>query len=168
MTQRSTQTRSTPPPHSTAPPPKQQQQQQHKNNKQMLGRAIAGLLSDCHCGDWSLRLKFDWKRMDQQFWRYSRNDNIFGYMSSYCDLDLEYSNTIFCMSLWFLMMHIHIKFGYKSLNRQDNIVRTSIQWSSEPLLWPWPLTQQGNTHAYHDVPPNYVWLQKNHWAVQKI
>ena len=46
----------------------------------------------------------------------------------------------FCVTLWLMMLHHHIKFGNKMFCDSEDIP-TNIHWHFAPSLWPWPWTQ---------------------------
>lgn len=48
------------------------------------------------------------------------------------------------MILQLLMMHQYTKFGSERVTGSHESLWTNIQWHSEPLLGPWPWTQQSN------------------------
>ena len=47
-------------------------------------------------------------------------------MIFHCDLDLEDSKTIFCMTLWPMMMHHHTTFGGTRCSGSEGIIWTVI------------------------------------------
>ena len=62
---------------------------------------------------------------DQQFRRYNRNSHNL-IISPRCDLDIEHSEPIFCMTLWLMMLHNRTRFGDKMFSGSEDIVRTNI------------------------------------------
>ena len=60
----------------------------------------------------------------------------------YVTIALLRTKQYFCVTLWLMMMHHHTMSGYKGLNSSKDIVSTNVQWSFQPLLWPW--TQWSN------------------------
>ena len=51
--------------------------------------------------------------------------------------------------LWFMMLHQYTKFGYKRLKSLKDSAYTNIHLHFEPLLWPWPWTQQFSFLTQH-------------------
>ena len=82
-----------------------------------------------------------WLLKNQQFRRYSRK-SYFDDMSPHWDPYLYDSKQfLFCITLWLMMLHHHIKFGNKTFWGSEDIIQTNIHWHFELSLWPWTWTQ---------------------------
>ena len=86
--------------------------------------------------------------------------------SLHCDLDLGDSKATFlhdtglwwCITIPYMVINSSVvqKFDSKMLGGSEDITWTIIHWHFDPLLWPWPLTQQSiffsqDTLAWGDV-----------------
>ena len=75
---------------------------------------------------------------NQQFIRYSRNNHILFIWANAVTLTLKIKNFFFfSMTLWFMMLHYHFKFGNKMTCCSEDILWTNIYRHLEPLLRPW-------------------------------